>query len=81
MKVRPEKGQKLLLMSYSQTTKTAFSIEVECIASDPDGGTPARPIAHRQRCKVMVMLPGADARVIEVARGELEPASDYTGGA
>lgn len=68
MKTKPEKGDALLLLGYAQRSKVGFSIPCECReAANPEPGQPVT------KARVWVMLP--DATVIDVTRGDVEPAN------
>ncbi len=67
MKAKPEKGQRLLLLCHAQSSRTGFSVEVECIgAADPAAG------GFAKKAEVIVMFPNGDA--VHVTRGDVEPA-------
>lgn len=64
---KPAKGQKLLLLCYSQVSRTGFMLPVECVASEePKTGQ------KRSKAEVWVML--ADASVVIVTRADVEDA-------
>lgn len=76
MKRKPKKGEKLLLLCWSQGSRKGFSVPVECVYAHDRDETAMRERMLAARCPVEVLL--QDGSMLMVERRDLESADAHT---